>query len=120
MKQADRVASAADARECRIRQPALLEQLRARLAADHGLQVAHEERIRVRTDREPSCNSTDGIRPSCESRRRSPHAACDLRISRRRPSRRSADPIDVRRLARDVDLAHVHRARQADACARGP
>ena len=91
MEQADRVATAADARERRIRQAALLEQLRARLAADHGLQLAHENRIRVRADRRSRAGNRcrPGPIPSRESRRRSPRAACGRRISRRRPSRRS-------------------------------
>ena len=51
---ADRVRAAADARDDRFGQPALrLEELRARLAADHGLQLAHDRRVGRRADAEP-------------------------------------------------------------------
>ena len=47
----DRVRAAADARDHARRQPALaLEHLRARLVADHPLQVAHERRVGRRAD----------------------------------------------------------------------
>jgi hypothetical protein len=50
MEQADRVRAAADARDERIGQLAVpLEHLRARLAADDRVEVAHERRIRVRS-----------------------------------------------------------------------
>ena len=48
-EQPHRVRAAADARDERVGQPAgLREDLRARLAADHALEVAHEPRIRMR------------------------------------------------------------------------
>ena len=48
---ADRVRAAADARDDGVRQPSLdLEHLRARLAADHRLELAHELRVRARAD----------------------------------------------------------------------
>ena len=54
IEDADRVAAAADARDHRVRQaPGLLEDLRARLAADHRLELAHHQRIRMRAERRP-------------------------------------------------------------------
>ena len=51
VEDADRVAAAADARDDRVGQPAgLLEDLRARLAADHRLELAHHQRIRMRPE----------------------------------------------------------------------
>ena len=48
---ADRVRAAADACDHGVREPALgLEDLRARLAADHRLQLAHDRRVRRRAD----------------------------------------------------------------------
>ncbi len=48
---ADRVRAAADARDDGFRQAALrLEQLRARLAPDHGLELAHELGVGGRAD----------------------------------------------------------------------
>ena len=39
--------------DARGQPPAALEQLRARLVADHALQVAHDRRVRRRADAEP-------------------------------------------------------------------
>ena len=49
MEQADGVRAAADAGDQQIGQPLLaLQQLRARLLADHGLKIAHHRRIGMR------------------------------------------------------------------------
>src|SRR3954451_11993623 len=49
---ADRVRPAADARDRAVRQLAhALEELRARLVADHALEIAHDRRVRRRPDR---------------------------------------------------------------------
>src|ERR1041385_1865001 len=48
MKQPDRVRATADTRDQRIRQTAFaFENLRARLASDHALKVAHHQRVRM-------------------------------------------------------------------------
>src|SRR5882672_12733305 len=50
MKHADRIRAAADTGDDGVRQfPDLCQRLRARLAADDRLQLAHEIRIRMRT-----------------------------------------------------------------------
>ena len=49
VEQAHRVRAAADAGDGGVGQPPLrLQDLRARLAADDGLQLAHQRRVRVR------------------------------------------------------------------------
>ena len=51
VEDAHRVAAAADAGDDRVRQPAeLLEALRPRFAADHRLELAHHQRIRMRAE----------------------------------------------------------------------
>ena len=51
VEDADGVAAAADAGDDRVGQPAgLLQDLRARLAADHRLELAHHQRIRMRAE----------------------------------------------------------------------
>ncbi len=121
MKQANRVRAPADARERRVRQAAGLEQLRARLAADHRLQVAYEHGIRMRAD-----HGADQVIRAL----RVGHPITDRLVDRRAQRTvaglhghdgraEPAHPVDVRRLARDVHLTHVHRARQADARAGG-
>ena len=51
VEDAHRVAAAADAGDDRVGQPAgQLEDLRARLAADHRLELAHHQRIRMRPE----------------------------------------------------------------------
>ena len=63
MEQADRVRAAADTREHGVRQAARLDDLRARLATDHGLELAHEVRVRMRADRgAEQVIRADGIR----------------------------------------------------------
>ena len=54
VEDADRVAAAADAGHDGVGQPAgQLEDLRARLAADHRLELAHHQRIRMRAEHRP-------------------------------------------------------------------
>ena len=54
IEDADRVAAAADARHDRVRKPpGLLDDLLPRFAADHGLKLAHHQRVGVRPQHRP-------------------------------------------------------------------
>ena len=114
----DRVGAAADAGEHRVREPTLgLEHLRARLAPDHGLELADDLRIRRRSDAradhvvrrldvgDPVADRCarrllEGARPELDGldgRAHQPHA------------------LDVRRLAAHVLGAHVDDAVEPEA-----
>ena len=84
MEQADRVRAAADAGDRDVRQaPACIQHLRARLAADDGLQLAHQIGIGMRPDgrAEQVVACRPDRRPSRAAPRRSRRAACGRRSS---------------------------------------
>ena len=118
VEDADRVRAAADAGEHGVRQAAgFREHLRARFAADDGLKLPHEIRIRMRADRRAEqVVRADRVRHPVANRlvdRGAQRAVAGLHGDDGRAE--PAHAVDVRRLPRDVDLAHVDGARQADA-----
>jgi hypothetical protein len=118
VKQSDRIGAAADAGDDHIRQRAgVLEHLRARLAADDRLQLAHQVGIGMAADRR--AEQVVGVG-------RIGHPVAQRLVDRRAQRAITAGhrhhlgaqqphAADVGRLALHVHLAHVHRARQADA-----
>ena len=117
MEQADRVRSAADAGDRDVRQAARLrDHLRARLAPDHRLQLAHQVRIGMRPDRGAEQVVAAGrIRDPVAHRlvdrgAQRPVAALD----RHDLGAEQAHAPDVRRLALHVHAAHVDDAGQAE------
>ena len=118
MEQADGVRAAADAGDHGIRQAAgALQDLRARLAADDGLQLAHQVRIGMRADRRAE-QVVGAVRIGHPVAQRLVDGGAQRPVAAGHRHHRGAEQAhaaDVRRLALHVDRAHVHRARQADA-----
>ena len=119
---AERVRPAAHARDHVAGESSFeLEDLRARLAPDHTLEVAHDGRIRMRAHRRP-----DDVMRRAHVR----HPVANgfvggilerARARRDRHHRRTQQlhAAHVGTLARDVDLAHVDRAFHAEECGDG-
>ena len=119
---ADRVRAAADAGDHARRQPAAaLEQLRARLVADHALEVAHERRERRRPDaRADRVVRVADVRDPVADRRRDgllerARAGVDAAHGRAQ----QPHPLHVGPLAAHVLGAHVDDALQPEQRARG-
>ena len=116
MEQADRVAAAADAGDDRIRQPAIVGQhLRARLASDHGVEIAHHARIRIRAG-----DSADDVESVLHVGHPVAHRFVQRILQRLRTGgdrhhgrAEQLHAVDVDLLALDVGRAHVHHAFQA-------
>ncbi len=116
MEQADGVAAAADAGADRVRQAAVvLEHLRARLAADDGVEVAHHARIRIRAG-----NGADDVEGVLHIGHPVAHRLVQRVLERGRagghrhhPGAEQLHPVNVDLLPLDVGGAHVHHAFQA-------
>ena len=123
MEGADRIRATAHAGDHAIRQmPGALEHLRARLATDHGLQFAHEIGIGMRTDAPSPGSRTCSSGSATQSRKASSMAARSVRsplVTGTTVGAHEPHAAHVRRLPLHVDFAHVHRAGQTDARARG-
>ena len=107
---ADRVRAAADARDHARRQPPLaLEQLRARLVADHALQVAHERRVGRRADDRADhvVGALDVRHPVADRRRGRLLERPRARVHRLHGRPEQLHPLHVRALAARVLHAHV-------------
>ena len=122
MEHARRVRAAADARDDRVRQPPeLLEALRAALAADHALEVAHHHRERVRPDHRADdvVRLADRAHPVAHRLvggvLERPRARVDL--DHLRAHELHAEDIEV--LPPHILAAHVDAALDAEARARG-
>ena len=122
VKEAHGVRAAAHAGDQRVGElPFDLLDLRARLAADHRLQLAHEQRVRVRAGdgADHVVGRADVGDPVAQrlvhrvlERRGAVLDGVDLGAEQLHPQ-------DVQRLALDVDRAHVDLARQAEERAGG-
>ena len=116
MEHADGVAAAADAGGHRVRQAAVFGQhLRARLAADHGVEVADHARIRVRPghgadDVEGVAHVGDPVAHRLVQRVLQRGRAAGHRHHGRAEQ---LHPVDVDLLPFDVGGAHVHDALEA-------
>ena len=119
---ADRVRAAADAGDDRLRQRALrLEQLLARLAADHGLELAHDLGVGRRADARADhvVGRLDVRDPVADrlARRLLQRARAELDGDDRRAHQ--VHPLDVGRLAAHVLGAHEDDALEPEARAGG-
>ena len=110
---ADRVRAAADARDGRVDGDACRGALRERLVADHALELGDEGRIRVRAGR-----ASDAVVSRSDVRHPVAERFVHRVFQRARAARDGHDARaehlharDVRRLARDVELALVDLAR---------
>ena len=118
MEQADRIAAAADAGGDRVRQAAVFGQhLRARLAADHGVEVAHHARIRIRAG-----DGADDVEGVAHVGDPVAHRLVQRVLERRRTAghrhhgrAEQLHAVDVDLLPLDVGGAHVDHAFQAQA-----
>ena len=127
VEQPDRVGASADARDDRVGQPpGPLEDLLARLAPDHRVEVAHHLRIRMGPG-----DGADDVVGIVDVRHPVAHGLVERILQGLRARGDGADlraekahPVDVGRLAVDVLLAHVHDALEAEArrdgCGRDP
>ena len=114
---ADRVAPPAHARDEVVREPAFgLEDLLARLPADHGLEVPDHHRIRVRAQ-----DRAEDVVRGADVGRPVPHGLADGVLQRAAPGvdgrhgrPEQAHPEDIQSLALHVLRAHVHFALQAE------
>ena len=119
---ADRVRPAADARDDGFRKRALrLEQLRARLAPDHGLQLADELRVGSWADARADhvvgrLDVRDPVADRCARRLLERPRA---RLDRLHGGAEETHPLDVRRLPAHVLGAHVHHALEPEPRAGG-
>ena len=118
----DRVAAATDARHDDVGKAAdLIEHLAARLAADHGLELAHHQRIGMRTERRAKqvvrvADIGDPVAHRFVDRILQ-RLAAGIDLTDRRAEQLHAD--DVQRLATHVLGAHVDMALEAEQRARG-
>ncbi len=118
MEGADGVRSTAHAGDHAIRQRAgALEDLRARLAADHRLQFAHQVRIGMRADgRSQAIEGIERIRdPVAEGLVDGGAQGAITSGDRHHGRAHQAHASDIGRLALHVHFAHVHHAGQANA-----
>ena len=118
----DRVGAAADAGDHALGQPArLLEHLRARLVADHALEVAHDRRERRRADaRADDVVGVGDVGDPVADRGR--HRLLErprARLDRRDGRAEQAHALDVGLLAAHVLGAHVDDALEAEQRAGG-
>src|SRR5262249_36998085 len=115
---ADRVRAAADAGDHCLRQPALdVEELRARLVSDHGLEVADELRVRMRAE-----GRADQVVRRLDVRDPVADRLARRLLERPRPEldgphlgAEELHALDVRRLASHVLTPHVHDALEPEA-----
>jgi hypothetical protein len=118
MEQADGVGAATDAGDQRIRQTAVIGQhLFARFAADHRLEFAHHQRVRVRAGHradhiEGVIDVGDPVAQGFVERVLEGARAGGHRLHRRAQQPHS---VDVQRLALDVFRTHVDHAFHAEA-----
>ena len=122
MEGADRVRPAAHAGDDRVGQPVLaLEQLGARLTGDHRLQLAHEQRVGMRSGgRSDQVVRVLDVRDPVADRL--VHGVLERRGARGDGAHLRAEQAhahDVRSLPARVLLAHVHDALHAEARAHG-
>ena len=118
----DRVRAAADAGDHGVGQPALgLEHLRARLAADHGLQLAHDPGIRRGADAgaDQVVGRLDVRDPVADRLARRLLQRLRPELDRPHLGAEQAHPLDVRLLAPHVLGAHVDDALEAEPRADG-
>ena len=118
---ADRVGAAADAGDDAVGQATLaLEDLRARLVADHPLQVAHERRVGRRADRRADdvVRGVDVGDPVADRLRRRLLERARAGLDRRHGRAQQLHALDVGRLAADVLHAHVDDALEVHQRAR--
>ena len=119
---ADRVGAAADARDHALGQPARLrEHLRARLVADHALEVAHDRRERRRADARADdvVGVADVGDPVADRGRHGLLERAGARLDRRDGRAQQAHALDVGLLAAHVLGAHVDDALEPQQRARG-
>ena len=122
VEQADGIGAPAHAGDQGVRQLAgLLEALLARLAADHGLEVAHQHRVRVRPGH--GADDVEGIvHVGDPVAHRLVHGVLEGARTgghRHHVGAQQLHAIDVEALAADVFLAHEHVALQAQARGHG-
>ena len=117
MEDADRVRAAADAGRDRIGQaPVLIEHLRARLAADDRIEVAHHHRIRMRPgDRADDVERIGHVgHPVAHRFVERVLQGLRARSHRHHLGTEQFHPVDVDLLPLDVDRAHVDDAVEAE------
>src|SRR6202035_2625436 len=105
----DRVRAAVDAGDQRVGQPALLlEDLATRLASDHGLEVAHDQRVRMRAGGGPDqvVRVSDGGDPVAQRLVERILEAAAAGLDRGYFRAQQFHAKDVERLALDVDATH--------------
>ena len=118
VEHADRVRAAADARDDGLGQTALDgEELLARLAADHALQLAHELGIRGGADTRADhvMRRLDVRDPVADRLARRLLQRARPEVDRPHLGAEQPHPLDVRRLAADVLAAHVDDALEPEA-----
>ncbi len=122
MEDADRVRAAADARDDRLGKPTFDgEELLARLAADDGLQLGDDLRIRRRADARADevVRRLDVRDPVADRLARRFLQRLRAEVDRAHLGAHEVHALDVGLLAAHVLLAHVHDALEAEARAHG-